>query len=487
MNKVRNSLLLSLAESYSAMAIQVVSMVILARILTPRDIGIFSVAAAFVAIASTIRDFGVAEYLIQVKELDNDRIRAALTANIVISWSVGALIFFASTALARFFAESGVGEILRVSAINFLLIPFGAVTMAYFRRELNFVPIYWATLISGFVMAITSVVLAWQGWGYMGLAWSGVAGVVSAVLVASYFRPRDFPWLPGLQQLGEVARFGTYASSIYILKRLGAGAPDMIIGRIISMEAVGLFSRATGIAELFNRSVLVAVHRVALPYFSEQIRLGRAAKEGFLSALSYVTVVGWPFLATLGLLALPAIRLIYGDQWISAVPILQILSLGFAIEISFFLAGEVLIAIGRVACGARLQVYMQLIRIIAILIATPFGLAAAAIGYVTGTVLAALFVAIALRASIGVTWGDLGQVAVRSGLISVLTILPVLLVVLFMDVSVERYLLPLLLASFGAGAVWLAVLLGTRHPLGNHLTESIRVARTHRSWASLVS
>lgn len=487
MSKVRNSLLLSLAESYSAMAIQVVSMVIVARILTPRDIGIFSVAAAFVAIASVIRDFSVAEYLIQVKELDSDRIRAALTANIVISWSVGALIVFASMALERFYAEPGVAEVMRVSAINFLLIPFGAVTMAYFRRQLNFVPSYWASLISGFVTAITSVVLAWQGWGYMSLAWSGVAGVVSSVLVASYFHPRDFPWLPGLQKLREVVRFGAYASGGYIFKRLGAGAPDMIIGRIISMEAVGLFSRATGIAELFNRSVLAAVHRVALPYFSEQIRLGRVAKEGFLNALSYVTAVGWPFFAVLGLLALPAIRLIYGDQWISAVPILQILSLGFAIEISFYLANEVLIAIGRVAYGARLQMYMQFIRITAILIATPFGLAVAAIGYVTGTVLAALFVANALRATIGLTWGDLGQVAVRSGMISVLTILPVLLVVLFMNVSVERYLLPLLLAGFGAGAVWLAVLLGTRHPLGNDLIELIRQARTHRSVASLVS
>lgn len=454
-------------------------MVILARILTPRDIGIFSVAAALVAITSTIRDFSVAEYLIQVKALDSDRIRAALTANIVISWSVGALIFLASTALARFYAESGVGEILRVSAINFLLIPFGAVTMAYFRRELNFVPLYWASLISGFVTAITSVVLAWQGWGYMSLAWSGVAGVVSSVLVASYFRPQSFPWLPGVRHLREVIRFGIYASSSYILTQLGKGAPDMIIGRILSMQAVGFFSRAVGIAELFNRSVLVAIHRVALPYFSEQIRAERIAKEGFLKALCYVTGIGWPFFVVMGLLAFPVIRLIYGEQWIAAVPILRILALGFAIEISFYLAAEVLIAVGHVAYNSRLQLQIQVVRVAAILTAAPFGLEAVAAGYVTGTVLASLFVIRSLRSAIGLTWQDLGQVAIRSGLVSIMTALPALVVVLFVQVSAERYLLPLLLASFGGGGAWFVALLVARHPLGDELLGLIRQTRVY--------
>jgi O-antigen/teichoic acid export membrane protein len=477
MSKVKRSLLLSLAESYSTVIIQIISMVILARLLSPSDIGVFSVAAAFVAIASTIRDFGVAEYLIQVKELDHERIRAALTANIAISWSVGALIFSVSTTVAHFYADPGVGEVLRVSALSFVFIPFGAVTMAYFRRELNFVPIYWASLISGLVSAVTSILLAWWGWSYMSLAWSGLAGVVATVLVAAYFRPCGFPWQLGRCQLGEVIRFGTYASGIYVLARIGKGAPDMIIGRLLSMEGVGLFSRAVGIAELFNRLVLAAAHRIFLPYFAEQTRSGQTTKESFLKALSYVTVIGWPFFLVMSVVALPVIRLIYGSQWLESAPLLQILALGFALEISFYLASEVLIAVGQVAYGARLQVNILAIQILALLITAPFGLTAAAIGYVTGTVLAMLLVVNALSRKIGLMWRDLHPVFISSGLISLVTILPTGIVMITLEVSTEQYLLPLVLAGSSSGIVWLAMLLAMHHPLGDQLLLLIRQMR----------
>jgi O-antigen/teichoic acid export membrane protein len=473
MSKVKHSLLLSLAESYSTVAIQIVSMVVLARLLSPNEIGVFSVAAAFVAIAVTIRDFGVAEYLIQVKELDHERIRAALTANIIISWSVGGVIFLSSSGLERFYADPGVGQVLRVNALNFLFIPFGAVTMAYFRRELNFVPAYWASLLSGLVAAMLAVAMAWWGWGYMSLAWSGLAGVVTAVLVANYFRPPGFPWRPGIRRLGEVIRFGTYASSMYILIRMGKNVPDLVIGRLLSMEAVGLFSRAVGVAELFSRLVLAAVHRVFLPYFTEQIRSGQAAKEGFLRALDCVTVIGWPFFLVMVLVALPVIRLVYGNQWLEAVPLLQILALGFALEISIYLASEVLIAVGQVAYGARLQLQLLAVRVVALLITTPFGLEAAAAGYVVGTLLAMLLVVSALSAKIGLTGRDLRPIMIHSGMISVVSALPAVMVMFSMNVSADRYLLPLTLASSGSGIAWLAMIFAMHHPLGDQLSTVI--------------
>ena len=67
---------------------------IISRLLTPAETGVFAVAAVFAAFASTFRDFGVAEYLIQEKELDDTKIRAALTVNIVISWLMAIILFF---------------------------------------------------------------------------------------------------------------------------------------------------------------------------------------------------------------------------------------------------------------------------------------------------------------------------------------------------------------------------------------------------------
>lgn len=94
MTAIRRSLAYSIADSYLALPLQLVGTMIISRLLTPAETGVFAVAAVFAAFASTFRDFGVAEYLIQENELDAEKIRAALTVNIAISWAMALLLFF---------------------------------------------------------------------------------------------------------------------------------------------------------------------------------------------------------------------------------------------------------------------------------------------------------------------------------------------------------------------------------------------------------
>ena len=138
MSNLRSSLAYSFAGSYVAVPLQLVSTMVIARLLTPAETGVFAVAAVFAALASTFRDFGVTEYLIQEKELKSEHIRASLTVNIAISWLMALLIFAGSPWVADFYRDPGIADVMRVQACNFVLVPFGAVTMAYFRRQLDF-------------------------------------------------------------------------------------------------------------------------------------------------------------------------------------------------------------------------------------------------------------------------------------------------------------------------------------------------------------
>ena len=91
MKSVRLALLSSLAGNYISVALQLLSTVIIARLLTPTEIGIYAVAAVLAQLAAQFRDFGMAEYLIQEKDLTNEKIRAAFGVNIIISWTMSAI------------------------------------------------------------------------------------------------------------------------------------------------------------------------------------------------------------------------------------------------------------------------------------------------------------------------------------------------------------------------------------------------------------
>lgn len=477
MGSVRKSLALSAVDSYLALVLQIGSTVVLARILTPEQTGIFAVAAVFAALASNFRDFGVGEFLIQEKELDHAILRAALTVNITVSWSMGVLLFAAAPYVADFYRSPGVQEVMRVQAFNFLLIPFGAITMAWFRRELNFKPILLANLAANITSFVVVIVLGLQGFGYMALAWSSLAGVMVTVGTATLLRPKGFPRWPGVAGVGRVFHFGKFASGIYVFGQAGKGAPEMIIGRALDMAAVGMFSRAYGLIEIFNRLVLRALMPVYLPYFARSVRETGTPLRGLGTAVSYLTAVGWPFLLVMGVASYPAIRAIYGEQWLEAVPLAQILCLAGALEIIYYPAKEALLAQGKAKESNNLQMIMQSLRVMGLLAAIPFGLEGACWGLLLATGGGALashwYLSRLAGWSIRAAWTAMN----RSLWVTLATVGPLFVMTRVVPIGEHNYLRAGMLICAICSLLWVVSLRLTRHPLWDEVLEIFTVIK----------
>ena len=476
MTTIHRSLAYSIADSYLALPLQLVGTMVISRFLTPADVGVYAVAAVFSAFASTFRDFGITEYLIQEKDINSEKIRAAFTVNIVISWAMGLLLFFSAQFAADFYRSPGVADVMRVLAFNFLLIPFGAVTMAYFRRELNFQPIFIAGLLANLTTFVVATACAFQGYGYMSLAWSSLAGVVVTVGTSLWFRPADFPKWPGIRGLGRVIHFGKFVSSIYVFGQLGKGAPEMVIGRAQDMVGVALFSRASGLVELFNRTVLRAVTPVCLPYFAQSNRQTGSAISGYLRSISYLTVIGWPFLAFMGIVAYAAVRIVYGSQWMASVPMAQILCAAGAIELIHYLAKDVLISVGEVKRSSLLQLVLQGGRIAGLIAVIPFGLIGACWGLFAAAVFGTACSQWGLSRTIGLRTRDVVANCLPSFYIAAMSTAPVAFWVAVEGISEDNFLR----FAFGGGTLtvtmWLLALRLFRHPLwkeGGDLTKKL--------------
>ena len=77
MTGLRRSILFSFAESYGSMLLSLLSFMLLARLLTPPEVGVFSVAMALLSITQVVRDFGIVSYLISKGELSDRHIGTA--------------------------------------------------------------------------------------------------------------------------------------------------------------------------------------------------------------------------------------------------------------------------------------------------------------------------------------------------------------------------------------------------------------------------
>lgn len=468
---VRRSILLSLADSYLGLVLQIASTVILSRILSPADIGVFAIAAVFAALASMFRDFGVAEYLIQERNLTQDKIKAALALNIAASWSMAALLWLCAPLAATFYREDGVGKVMEVQAISLLIVPFGAVSMAWFRRELNYRPILIANVASSITSFVVSTALAVQGWGYMSLAWAGVAGIAVSVSLSVWFRPREFPRWPGVKDLSQVFHFSKFASFIYLVGQLGKGAPELIIGRVRSAEDVGYFSRGYGLVEMFNRLLMRPVMQVCMPYFASSDRETGTIAPAYVRSVCLLTAAGWPFLAVMAGLSFAAIRLVYGEQWLLAVPLAKVLCLAAAIELVFVMSREALLAKGCASRANTLQLQIAGLQMAGLTAVVPWGLEGATWGLTLAAMAGLLASQFHLRKGIGLSGKDLLNACLPSLALTAITAGPLIVGTLMVPITNQNYLAWTAVGVVVAVPSWLLGLKLLGHPLWSEIVS----------------
>lgn len=466
MGNIRSSIVFSFAEKYLSLVLSLIGTMVLSRLLTPADTGVYSVAAVWVGIAQVFRDLGVSQYIIQEKELTRDKIRAVYSVSFATSWSIALIILLTAPLAARFYAEPRLFDVLAVLAFNFAIIPFGSVTMAYMSRELKFRDISIINLFSSVVSLAVSVGLAFGGYGVMSLAWATPVATLTTVLALVFFRPRDLPWLPGVKELRRVLSFVGFAGGASIVDEIGVAAPDIIIGKQLGMFSVGIYSKALGTVKLFHRTVSSAINPIILPYFSDTLRKQQDLKPVLVKASLYTTVLAWPFFLSLAVMAYPVIVVLLGDQWLDAVPVARVLCIGYLFYFGgFFLTRHVLLANGMAKAVAGITTLSTLLLVSGILVASFFGLLYVAI-VVAAVHLLNLWSSLRVMKSVlAYSPAELLLNNRKSALVALATAAGAAVAGLLAEAGLLAPFWCLLLGGLLAGSAWLVSVFAVRHPV----------------------
>src|SRR5690606_662674 len=142
MNSTKKSIGLSFAAQYVELFIHFLAVLVLARILTPDEIGLYSVAAFLMTMLHVFRDFGVANYIIQEPNLSSEKIRSAMGVAIILALTVALVLFLCSSYFSDFYGDERIKDILIIMAASFAVSPFGSLLLGIFRREMQFKKIF---------------------------------------------------------------------------------------------------------------------------------------------------------------------------------------------------------------------------------------------------------------------------------------------------------------------------------------------------------
>jgi lipopolysaccharide exporter len=482
MTTVRRALAISFLERYLTVALALASNMLLARLLTPHEIGVYSVSLAVIGVAQVLREFGIGNYLIQEKQLTDDHLRTAFGISVLLGGTLFVAVVAVAPYAARFYNEPAMAQTLRIAALNFLVLPFCTVRLALLRRAMRFKALLYVSLVATVLSQIVTVGLAWAGLGPDSMAIGSV--VLNVAMAVGTFVAHDDKRVlaPSLKLWRPLLNFGGQSALTNMVTSVSMDASDLIVAKVMGFGPVAMLSRAQGLMNLFHRDVMGAVRNVAFPALAEAHRRGSDLVPVFARSMALLTLAAWCFYGLVGLYGLEALRLLFGTQWDAARPLVSIFCAAGAVAILNSLVPTLLTAIGRIDLVTRMELVIQPARLALIAAAaiTFRTMEAVAWAYLIMTLFTApFFLFVAARGLPGLIrplWGPLA----RSALVALVACLPALWHV--SQAGLDRTAPVNLAAAVLYAGLGLALGLLTAVLVGHPLRQEPALHRAFRSW-----
>ncbi|MBC3765766.1 lipopolysaccharide biosynthesis protein [Neptunicella marina] len=482
MNSIKKSLIWSFSERYINQIISLISSMVLARLLSPEEIGIFSLCAALTAMLTIFRDFGVSEYLIREKELTKDKVTGAYALTFLMAWPIALLIYTLKENIASFYNQPGVSEIISIQALTFIVLPFASPSYALLNRNMQFKNIFIVQLLTTLIYAITSVTLALLDFSYLSLAWASLASIVVQTIMVTVFRSKEFFLFPNFKNIHLVWKFGATFSLSRTIEVAMNNVHELIISYQFGFHQLGLFSRALGLVNMFWTNITSAVIRVLAPSFAKSFHQSpNQLLNDYCKAISYFTVLAWPFFAFVTLEAKNIIFILFGEQWIAAGPIASILAACQLICSISTLAPNILVATGHIKQRLIITLTIAPIHVIGIVIASFFNIYWIAATWAVTWSIALLLYNYHLSKIINLSFDNLVKSFMPSFYI---TLIPFTLVAAINFFSSGLEFNPVIF--FGLKCIvfsiaWLIMINLTKHPLSQDIKAVIQSAKWKKS------
>jgi len=321
---IRSGTLWVFAGNISGRAFEFVLGIILARLLLPSDFGLLVSAQAFTGVAGFIAGGGMGQALIQTKDVTPKDFHVVFTIQLAICSLIYCFFFAVAPWIAAWFDNPIYINLIRISALNFLIRPFQNISLSKLKREMRFKSITIIGLICAPIYIALSIAFAWYHFGVWGLVYSGLIGSLLST-TCFIFYSRCYPRIAYDKSIAKKMGFyGVKVSINDIIEYLRSQTPNFLIGKFLGPGSVGLFNKGDSLSTypitIIAASTYPAIFR-ALSATQENID---QCKYIYLRTVTLATVYTFPFYIGLFWLAEPFIVTVYGENWHAAAVPLQI-------------------------------------------------------------------------------------------------------------------------------------------------------------------
>jgi O-antigen/teichoic acid export membrane protein len=369
------------ASSVVQALLQLVVLVILARLLPPSSFGIVQAALLVVGFSLIFSQLGVGPAVVQRPGLTDVQIRTGFTLSWLFGVGMTVLTWLLAPLMARFFHMDELNAVVKLMSGVFFVGGLSVVAESLVTRELRFR-----------LLAVIEIVAFAVGFGVVGVGmallggglWSLVAAnLVQATLKSALllvFQRHPMRFLLDRTAIRELLYFGGGFTAARLGNYLAGQGDSLVVGRFLGADALGLYGRAyqlmTAPANLLGQAVDRALFPAMAKVQHDSDRLVVAYRRG----VALLALIMLPVSVPLCIFAREVTAALLGRSWGGAVRPLEIFALGLLFRTSYKMSDSIARATGAVYRRAWRQGVFGILVTLGAWAGQPWGISGAAIG-----------------------------------------------------------------------------------------------------------
>ena len=402
-----------------------ISIVILARLLSPEDFGVYAILIVFVTFLTMFRDMGTTAVLIHISNPSQLLLSSVFYLNLFIGFIFSLALSLSASYLSLFFKIPELEEMLQIISLIFIIGSFSIVQKALFQKSMNFKYMSIIETSATFLGIFAGIFSAFYGLGvYSLIVQALVTSSVDTLLIwlySSWYPSREF----SLNEIKKIWKYTVNLSAFQFMNYFSTNSDNFLIGKYLSSSALGVYSLAYKIMLYPLQNISRTLMRVLFPAFSTIKDDNEKFKKVYLRVIFFISLVSFPLMIGLIATADVFVDVLFGDKWDGLATLLIILAPSGMLHSIYTTVGAIFTAKGNTDTQFKLGVVDSLLTVGGFIIGLSYGVNGVAFAYLAVSI-------IMLYPIFKISWGQI-ELDVLEGL-AVMT--PILVISILMGCGI---------------------------------------------------
>lgn len=331
-----------------------VRLAVLGRILTPTEFGYFGIATLLLSLLEILTETGINVFLVQEKSHIKEYLNSAWVVSMIRGIILGIVIFVLAPFIANFFQVPEATNVIALMALVPLIRGFINPAIISYQKNLLFYNEFRIRSILFFVDVSISIIAGFILRSAESFTWGLIASALIEVALSYILIPLWPKMVIEIKKIQHVIRKSFWVTLTGIFLYFADNGDNLTVGKILGSASLGIYQVAYKFSTLPISEITAVVNSVTFPVFSRFSDDKPRLRNAFIK-VSIGTTLGSFILGTLiFIFARPIITIFMGDQWIAAVPVVQVLVIYGVLRTLFGNFPPLFLAVGKQKYVAQL-------------------------------------------------------------------------------------------------------------------------------------